>query len=111
MDSLVERLKDRHSQYGPDVLEMQAATAITTLQSELLEQARIIGKSAEREERLAARVRELEKLAGLVAKILPSAAGLDDAPPSKIIACYLSMGELRAIRHAIADMEQADADQ
>ena len=105
MDSLVEELKEPNNwraqkirggsvNYDSDA-PLRAAAAITTLQSE--------------NARLQARVEELERLGALVAKILPSAAGLDDAPQSKIIACYLSMGELRAIRQALK--EQADADQ
>ena len=53
---------------------------------------------AEREARL---VGALE----LVGKILPSAAGLDDAPDSKIIACYMNMGELRAIKATLASLK------
>lgn len=45
------------------------------------------------------------QLAATLKRILPSAAGLDDAPDSKIIAAYLSMGELRTIRTLIADIE------
>lgn len=50
---------------------------------------------AEREARLVGAL-------GIVGKVLPSAAGLDDAPDSKIIACYMSMGEMRAIKEALA---------
>ena len=53
---------------------------------------------AEREARL------VEAL-GIVGKVLPSAAGLDDAPNSKIIACYMSMGEMRAIKEALAALK------
>lgn len=53
---------------------------------------------AEREARL---VGALE----LVGKILPSAAGLDDAPDSKVIACYMNMGELRAIKATLAALK------
>ena len=53
---------------------------------------------AEREARL---VGALE----LVGKILPSAAGLDDAPDSKIVACYMNMGELRAIKATLAALK------
>ena len=42
---------------------------------------------------------------GIVGKVLPSAAGLDDAPDSKIIACYMSMGEMRAIKEALAALK------
>jgi len=41
-------------------------------------------------------------------RILPSAAGLDDAPDSKIIACYMNMGELRAIKAAIAQAQEPE---
>ena len=54
---------------------------------------------AEREARL---VGALE----LVGKILPSAAGLDDAPDSKVIACYMNMGEMRAIKAALAAIKE-----
>lgn len=53
---------------------------------------------AEREARL---VVALE----LVGKVLPSAAGLDDAPDSKVIACYMNMGELRAIKATLAALK------
>ena len=53
---------------------------------------------AEREARL------VEAL-GIVGKVLPSAAGLDDAPDSKIIACYMSMGEMRAIKEALVALK------
>lgn len=53
---------------------------------------------AEREARLVGAL-------GIVGKVLPSAAGLDDAPDSKIIACYMSMGEMRAIKEALAALK------
>ena len=53
---------------------------------------------AEREARLVAALE-------LVGKILPSAAGLDDAPDSKVIACYMNMGELRAIKSTLAALK------
>ena len=53
---------------------------------------------AEREARLVGAL-------GIVGKVLPSAAGLDDAPDSKIIACYMSMGEMRAIKEAHATLK------
>lgn len=58
---------------------------------------------AEREARL---VEALE----LVGKILPSAAGLDDAPDSKVIACYMNMGELRAIKSTLAALKDRTHD-
>lgn len=53
---------------------------------------------AEREARLVGAL-------GIVGKVLPSAAGLDDAPDSKIIACYINMGELRAIKATLAALK------
>jgi hypothetical protein len=62
---------------------------------ELLRGYRVQAAFAEREARLVGAL-------GIVGKVLPSAAGLDDAPDSKIIACYMSMGEMRAIKEALA---------
>ena len=43
----------------------------------------------------------------LLDRMLPSGAGLDDAPDSKIVAMYLSLGELRGLRGLIAALRQA----
>lgn len=92
MDSLVERLEHCSQNTRDEYLH------------------ELTGRAAARITALEAGNARLRAMAALVAKILPSAAGLNDDPHSKIIACYLSMGELRAARQALADMEQADAD-
>lgn len=130
MDSLVERLRDAAAL--PNGLYAEARAAITTLQSELLEQARIIGKSAEREERLAARVRELEASnarlrldveAQEALQVSAYHSGLkagwnfcvsdDDLGYQAAMASTEHIRELRRIRstrQALADMEQADVE-
>ena len=91
---------------------------IDQLQSELLEQARIIGKSAEREERLLARVEELERALRGAQAWIETAIECDLDEPIADNGMTVLDGlkneaprVLASLRQALADMEQADAEQ
>lgn len=52
------------------------------------------------------RVGELETQVQAFGRILPSMAGADQQPDSKVVAVYANLGELRAIRQALAFVEE-----
>ncbi len=55
---------------------------------------RMVSALTEAERKLA----EAERGAEFIARLLPSAAGLDDAPDNKVVAVYINMRELRQAR-------------
>lgn len=81
---------------GPELQRRKTDTQIT--KTALVRANKASAEQVEREAQMAA-------VLGIFGKVLPSAAGLNDAPDSKIIACYMSMGELRAIKATLAALK------
>lgn len=48
----------------------------------------------------ASEINMLRQLLRWISGVLPSAAGTDKEPAAKVICCYLTLGELRAIKAA-----------
>ena len=68
----VDFLRTRYA--GPTAAEMKMAQEITRLRAEVLEQARLLGMSGEREAKLLARVEVLEKMIATVQNPQPTAS-------------------------------------
>ena len=89
-------------------------TATAALQAEVERLRKLVSSSeAERYQKcdalrtqLAIRDAQIKALVEVVASVLPSAAGMDDQSDSRIFAFYINMGELRAIRQALAAAQQ-----
>lgn len=103
-------VKDRAGRYREvDALGLDGVTAIHEDKAPLFAPACWQEtKAAFYEEKIAAFAEREARLVGaleLVGRILPSAAGLDDAPNSKAIPLYINMGELRAIKATLAALK------
>jgi len=86
----VDFLRTRYA--GPTAAEMKMAQEITRLRSEVLEQSRLLGMSAEREAKLRARVEVLERACQLIQA---------DPDPSAVVECTGCYRHSRLAYHAL----------